>query len=96
VPPGPSRKPHAWPFAILVTGRYPRGLFDSVVGSGRWALRVTADVSLLVTDPHPSAWAENRPTVHRGDPGPDGTHGPSRCPGDVYTVEWCATSPRRQ
>lgn len=42
----------AW-FAILVTGRYPRGLFDYVVGVGRWALRVSAYSTLLVTDRYP-------------------------------------------
>ena len=42
----------AW-FAILVTGRYPRGLFDYVVGVGRWWLRVEAYAFLLVTDRYP-------------------------------------------
>jgi Domain of unknown function (DUF4389) len=42
----------AW-FAILFTGRYPRGLFDYVVGVGRWALRVNAYAVLLVTDKYP-------------------------------------------
>lgn len=42
----------AW-FAILFTGRYPRGLFDYVVGVARYALRVQAYVSLLVTDRYP-------------------------------------------
>jgi hypothetical protein len=42
----------AW-FAILFTGRYPRPLFDYVVGVGRWALRVSAYASLLVTDRYP-------------------------------------------
>jgi amino acid transporter len=39
--------------AILITGRYPRPLFNYVVGVARWALRVQAYAILLVTDQYP-------------------------------------------
>ena len=40
-------------FAIIITGRHPRGLFDFLVGYGRWAYRVVAYSILLTTDRYP-------------------------------------------
>lgn len=42
----------AW-FAILFTGRFPRGMFDFIEGVLRWTNRVEAYVLLLATDQYP-------------------------------------------
>lgn len=38
--------------ALLFTGRYPRGLFNLVMGLNRWSFRVLAYTALL-TDAYP-------------------------------------------
>jgi len=41
-------------FAILFTGKYPKGLFNYVVGVMRWGFRVETYAILLTTDIYPS------------------------------------------
>ncbi|MFH1966046.1 MAG: DUF4389 domain-containing protein [Acidobacteriota bacterium] len=40
-------------FIILVTGTYPKGIFEFVVGTMRWYLRVYSYAFLLTTDVYP-------------------------------------------
>jgi hypothetical protein len=40
-------------FAILFTAKYPRGMFDFVVGVTRWTVRVNAYANWLMTDRYP-------------------------------------------
>ena len=42
----------AW-FAIIITGKYPEGMFNFAVGVARWANRVAAYALLLTTDRYP-------------------------------------------
>ncbi len=47
-------------FAVLFTGRFPRGAFDYLVGVQRWAYRVSA-YHLFMTDAYPPFSLEDNP-----------------------------------
>jgi hypothetical protein len=56
-------------FAILITGRYPEGLFRFLVGFLRWSSRVSA-YTLLLTDDYPPFTLDGESGYMAGDTAP--------------------------
>ena len=71
--------------SLLFTGRYPRGLYDLLLGIARWSLRTIAYLALL-TDRYPPF----RLDQGDDDPGTDPTgpvHTPTRQPADADVAQ---------
>jgi len=58
--------------ALLVTGRYPTGIFNLLVGLNRWIFRVIAYVALF-TDDYPPFRLDQGPDEPAAPPAAEGT-----------------------